>query len=64
MIKNQLKEKGYLKVASLKVINKSLSKISLNLVIYTNSFANIFGINLRKYSYNYKEFLRKYVEKW
>jgi len=47
-----------------KVINRSLSKITLNLLFYTNSFLNVFGINLRQYSFNYKEFLRKYLEKW
>ena len=47
-----------------KVINRSLSKITLNLLFYTNSFLNFFGINLRQYSFNYKEFLRKSLEKW
>lgn len=47
-----------------KVINKSLSKFTLYLAFYTNNFLKIFGMDLRKYSFNYKEFLRKYIEKW
>ena len=47
-----------------KVINKSLSKFTLYLAFYTNNFLKIFWMDLRKYSFNYKEFLRKYIEKW
>ena len=44
------------------LINKSLSWVSLNILYFTNKLINLFGNDLRNYSFNYKEFMRTYIE--
>lgn len=46
-----------------KIINKALSSVSLNILYFTNKLVNLFGNDLRNYSFYYKEFMRTYIEK-
>ena len=46
-----------------KIINKGLSSVSLNILYFTNKLVNLFGNDLRNYSFYYKEFMRTYIEK-